>query len=183
MTMIEQQNIHGMWEDYHPKAKAVDPVPNRANLRSELQSGHLPMFMTGNEIKEHYAPLELDKAPAKHNIFENESDSELWTRKEAEARQTPLERYGEMGIILARQAGKLKGINPKVSLAEHIAKNGPVQKSVHLEMRTPGTASGKPQVAGGHHRVAISAAEFPNHLLPVEHHDSAHKAMKEKNYS
>ena len=191
MFMIEQGTIFGGWEEHRPKSKAEpEPVPNRANLREELQSGHLPMFMTGPEIKEHYAPNESDKNPKPGNMWENEDDHELWSRKLKEAKQTGVERYGKdsferdrtgawrslIGPTLARQ-----GVGPNSSIESVSRDTGAPQGFVSLATGVEGPGN-RPQILGGHHRVALAAEQFKGHLFPVKHFDSIKEAKKERGY-
>jgi hypothetical protein len=66
--------------------------------------------------------------------------------------------------------GKLDEYYSGGSLYDSVAKEG-VQYPLHLG--TEVGSSGKPQVAGGHHRLAAAAAINPEQLLPVVHHQGA----------
>lgn len=70
-----------------------------------------------------------------------ENDADLLTRKYREAQDSPL-------ASSVRQSG--------------------VQFPV--ELTTEGGRYGKPQVADGHHRLAVEAFENRHRLMPVEHH-------------
>lgn len=81
-----------------------------------------------------------------------ETDAEVWERKSDEASY---------------------GYEP--SLQDSIADEG-VRHPVHL-MFEPGSL-GKPQVAGGHHRIAASLDVDSDKLMPVLHHENWHKVTQ-----
>jgi hypothetical protein len=141
----------------------------------------LPMFMSAKEIQTKYQPLDADRLggpededahpnttwsssggnnPTQYNkrgdvrrsfggskLYDRypklETDQELWNRKAEEA--------GEYG------------------LHEEIMEHG-VQKPVSLGQQFGN--SGKPQVVGGHHRIAVMGEESPDELMPVLHFKS-----------
>ena len=163
---------------------------NTFNLGHDLAKGHMPMFMTGPEIKEHYAPNEGDRNSKPSNVFESEDDHDLWSRKLKESKMTGIERYGKdaferdrggtwrslSGPQLARQ-----GIRAESSIESVSKAKGAPQGAVSVETKTMGTDS-KPQIFGGHHRIALAAEQFKNHLFPVKHHDSLEQARSERGY-
>jgi hypothetical protein len=59
------------------------------------------------------------------------------------------------------------------SLGESIERTG-VQKPIHLG-RTVGSM-GKPEIVGGHHRMAVMRNLNPDQLMPVLHHTDIHAA-------
>lgn len=141
------------------------------------------MFMSAREIQAKYQPLDADRAGLNgsnehttwssgggdnptarswrgHNTRrttggsklymssgEPETDEQLWERKAEEA-----DDYGLASEI--REEGVLK----PVSLGSQFGE------------------SGKPQIVGGHHRIAVMAEEAPDELMPVLHYDSFHEA-------
>ena len=194
----EQSTVEGNWEPQSKPAaeQKTAYTPKRSYGRNqefglgyEIKTGNMPMFMTGPEIKEHYVPYEGDKNPSKGNIFEPESDAETWARKGEEAKMTGTERYGKesferdsrgawrslRGPALARQ-----GIGPNTSI-ENMAKVHGIKGHVSVETKTMGTDR-KPQVLGGHHRVALASEQFKNHIFPVKHFDSLEQAQEDRHY-
>jgi len=169
------------------------------DLGKAIKAGYMPMFMTGEEIKTHFAPHQGDKDTVnlpknekanKYDIGERqETDSELWDRKLTESKQTGEQRYGKdafkrdrygawrslNGPSLARA-----GIGPKTSI-ESVAKTQGIQGYVPVEAHAD-PAVGKQQLLGGHHRVALSAAQFPSHIFPVKYHNDLQEAKSEKGY-
>ena len=138
------------------------------NLSQNLAVGQLPMFMTGREIQQHFRPLEGDREEIynrEKNDTRKETDTELWTRKLDESRNNSFNpRENKFGFTSAR------------SLSESIKEHG-VQNPVSLQLFTkPGTS----QVLGGHHRIAVMAAEHPNKLMPVEFYESWGHAKNDK---
>ena len=159
------------------------------DLGKAIKAGYRPMFMTGPEIKEHFAPNERDKRHIDDNRNSRlETDDELWSRKLNETKQTGEERFGKdafersgsawrslSGPLLARQ-----GIGPKTTL-ESVAKEKGLPGVIHVAEGV-GYPSDKQQILGGHHRVALSAAQFPNHIFPVTYSANLNAAKMEKNY-
>jgi len=163
---------------------------NSFNLGHDLAKGNMPMFMTGGEIKEHYAPNEGDRNPKPDNIFESENDHEVWARKLKEAKMTGVERYGkerferDRGGAWRSLAGPqlaAQGIRPESSIESVSKAKGAPQGTVAVETMTKGT-NRKPQVLGGHHRIALAAEQFKEHLFPVKHHGSIDEAMRDRSY-
>jgi hypothetical protein len=131
------------------------------------QFEQLPMFMSGREITQQYAPAEDDK----HWInskqrFEN--SDELWGRKAQES-----ETGGHGGRSYRLNSGELG------TLHESIKENG-VQSPIPL---------GRTQVIDGHHRVASQFAIDPDKQIPVTHREGgllelrAEKVESEKRYA
>lgn len=155
------------------------------DLGKALAAGHQPMFMTGPEIKKHFAPFEGDKrimdlpdsekANKYDHGFREENDKELWDRKLSESRQTGRQRYGDMAFHIGAVP---RGISPKSSL-ESVAKTKGIPGYVSLQ-QTPD--EGKPQVLGGHHRVALSAEQFKSHIFPVKYYRNVEQAQRDPGY-
>jgi hypothetical protein len=159
-------------------------------LGHEIAKGNMPMFMTGGEIKEHYAPNEGDRNPKPNNIFESESDNEVWARKLKESKMTGVERYGkerferDRGGAWRSLAGPqlaAQGIRPESSIESVSKAKGAPQGTVAVETTTKGT-NRKPQVLGGHHRIALAAEQFKSHFFPVKHSDSMEEAQRDRSY-
>lgn len=154
------------------------------DLGQAMKAGYQPMFMTGGEVKQHFAPLENDK---RHP----ETDSDLWDRKLKESTLTGEERYGKdafsrdsrgawrslSGPELVRQ-----GIGAKTSLESVAKEKGMPGGALFVQDNNSGSPSGKPQVLGGHHRVALSAAQFPEHIFPVKYSPNIALAKNELGY-
>lgn len=135
------------------------------NLSEALFHGQLPMFMTAGEIKKHYQPSFGDREETEdENGWRAEHPTEVLDRKARESRE-----YG---------SAELDG-DYHSTLAESIARRG-VENPISLQFRATAIKEniGRPQVLGGHHRVAIAAENHPNDLLPVEHFASMTHAQK-----
>jgi len=160
------------------------------DLGKAMKAGYQPMFMTGEEIKTHFAPNEDDKKPiTTETETRTETNSELWDRKLKESKQTGKQRYGKdafertreghwrslNGPSLARQ-----GIRPDTSL-ESVAKKSGIPGHVAIEAHAT-SEIGKQQILGGHHRVALSADQFKEHIFPVKYHNDLQEAKSEKGY-
>jgi hypothetical protein len=166
------------------------------NLGKALKAGYMPMFMTGPEIKEHFPPLEGDKRTValpehekanRYDIGERkETDSELWDRKLKESKLTGKQRYGKDAFERDRQGAwrslsgpslARQGIGPDTSL-ESVAKTSGMPGYIALQSGKLGTG----QVLGGHHRVALSAEQFKDHIFPVKYFKSLPDAKLERDY-
>jgi hypothetical protein len=169
------------------------------DLGKAMEAGYQPMFMTGPEIKEHFAPHEKDKKTIdlpehekanRYDIGERkETDAELWDRKLKESKQTGEQRYGKESFERNRYGGfrtlngpslARTGIEAKSSL-ETVAKKSGIPGAVHVADR-PGYPSDKPQILGGHHRIALSAEQFKDHIFPVKYARNLDEAKADPGY-
>lgn len=108
------------------------------NLSEALFYGQLPMFMTGKEIKEHFAPRYGDQ----YGSGISRTEGQLWSKKLREATN----RKTEDG-----------------TLRKSIAAKG-VQEPVDLDLPSN---RWKPEVINGHHRIAVAARDMPDTPIPV----------------
>jgi hypothetical protein len=155
------------------------------DLGKAMKAGYQPMFMTGPEIKEHFPPLEGDKRTVRlppnerANRYDHgerrETDSELWDRKLKESKQTGLERHGEINFAMGTP--QKYGITRESTLADRAKKSG-MPGHISLQSGTLGMG----QLLGGHHRVALSAEQFKDHIFPVKYAKSLPDAKLEKDY-
>ena len=141
------------------------------SLSQHLAAGQLPMFMTGNEIKQHYGIIENEKEvgpegyedeekgyglKSNYKDFE-ESDKSFWNRKEQESnakvRSDMIDKH------------KLPDMDSGLSLKEHFKKHGVINPVVL--QNADDAKPNKPVVLQGYHRVASN----PDTLMPVEHKD------------
>ena len=192
--MWEQQNIEGGWDEqrkatphvessfekYHRESE--ESRAKQFKLSKEMAAGNRPMFMTGPEIKQHYAPLEADKHDVEvehpgYTEWRNETDNELWDRKLTEAKQRGGERYGEMMFHMG--IPQKQGITQKSTLADVVKKKG---FPGHVSVEDEPTDIRNRQILGGHHRVALAAAQFPEHLLAVKHYSDIDTAKEDPQY-
>jgi len=170
-------------ENYQAKKSATRK--KEFGLGHELAAGNMPMFMTGPEIKTHYNPLEGDRNEVSEGSgktaqdYRQETNPEFWNRKLSESKQgrKKIEESGREGAV----GSSVQPTKIKTSLATHVKKNGfpgfvSVETGFHPhDYRTP-------EILGGHHRIALAAAQFPNHLLPVKHFDSMAEAQRDPHY-
>jgi hypothetical protein len=149
----------------------------------------MPMFMTGPEIKEHFAPLEGDKRVVKlppnerANRYDHgerkETDAEIWDRKLKESKQTGEQRFGE--ISFAMGLPQKYGISRTTTLGGIAAAKGMPGGAIHVAERA-GYPSDKQQILGGHHRVALSVEQFKDHIFPVMYHRNLDEAKADPGY-
>ena len=161
-----------------------------------LDAGYQPMFMTGPEIKENFAPFRGDKQIVKkpdtedtsQNTHREETNSEMWDRKLAESKQTGAQRFGKEAFERVGNAWRTlsgptlanRGISANTSI-ESVAKTKGLPGHVSLQAE-PDWKTGKREVLGGHHRIALSAEQFKNHIFPVKYYDSISDATGDKGY-
>jgi len=131
-------------ENRAPEPSVSEPSASTPDF--DPHSGQLAMFMTPREIRTHYKPLEGDRQRSQGTRLtrgQPETDEEVWDRKARESK--------ERGLT--------------VSIQRH-----GVMSPVQLQ-----TASGyrKPQVLGGHHRIAAAPEDS---LIPVIHHENFKEA-------
>lgn len=123
------------------------------NTRAGQQFRQLPMFMSAREIRQDYQALDGDRDEIIDEFNERiEDDPDLFARKYKEASQYP------SGLT-----------NP---LAGDILRHG-VKNPISLQEDHTVTGSRKkPEILGGHHRVAVMERHKPDTLMPVEHFES-----------
>jgi hypothetical protein len=147
------------------------------DLGKAIKSGYQPMFMTGPEIKKHFPPLEGDKKPiTTETETRTETNSELWDRKLKESKYTGEQRFGEMAFAMGRP--QQYGISRTTTLAGIAAAKG---MPGHIAVQT-GNSSDNGQILGGHHRVALSAEQFKEHIFPVKYHSTLKEAQDDPGY-
>jgi hypothetical protein len=155
------------------------------DLGKAMQAGYMPMFMTGPEIKQHFPPLEGDKRTVslpenekanRYDIGERkETDDELWARKLKESKYTGQERFGEINFAMGTP--QKYGITRESTLADRAKKSG---MPGHIALQSGKLGMG--QILGGHHRVALSAEQFKDHIFPVKYYKSLPDAKLDKDY-
>jgi hypothetical protein len=177
--------------------KRVSP----AQFPGQDKPEQLKMFMTPKEIMQQYQPLDGDRmeiddtdytTDSDHFNVREEEDHELWERKLDESqydREIQHPRAGE-DTGRSRTTGGRSNMpyhtwtgstnNPyervvgyerhqeSESLYDSIERTG-VQKPIHLGRQFG--LENKPQVVGGHHRLASANDINPDMLVPVLHHE------------
>jgi hypothetical protein len=124
----------------------------------------LPMFMTANEIRHNYRALDLDREWDNLKGSE-ETDDEVFARKLDESKKKERTGYHETG---PEEYG---------SLHDSIAELG-VHNPVSLSLSSSQWV--KPQVLGGHHRIASMQDTRPNDYMPVVHVDGDNNEAKKQ---
>ena len=117
------------------------------------------MFMTAAEIQQSHQAL--------HGDFEgNETEAGLYRRKLREA-ETP---HPETGKSLAESI-KTEGVKSPVGLGLSSAPTYQYRSQLGFgDDVLPVNTAAKPEIVGGHHRVAVSAEHDPDRLMPVVFH-------------
>lgn len=111
------------------------------------------MFMSAQEIRQDYQGLDADREDVMGAYSDRfETDTEMFSRKYDEAE------YEGLVDDLSDE-----GVKNPVSLQADRQRTG------YLD---------KPEILGGHHRVAVMERLRPNELMPVEHFDNYLQAQR-----
>jgi len=168
--------------------------------KHDPKTGQLPLLMTAREIRHHYRALDGDREDIysyKTNGWSrDEHDDELFDRKYEEAQYAP-EEYGHLRTSpesTGAQRTESGALSSGESLADRLYNsNYELRNPISLQFHDQGPANPRegvdletnkefvdprPQILGGHHRVAVLDVENPNKLLPVMHHATAGEAQK-----
>ena len=165
----------------------------------------LPMFMSAKEISKHYQVLDGDRDWVETRTWgRDERDHEVMRRKYYEANQ-----YSAAGTSGDKDY-RTKGSNSSSSsssgsdwamddgfdaydhvydghdtLADSVRAHG-VEKPITLEAPKVsynyGGSQGKPQIYGGHHRLAVMKYDRPNVLMPVQFGEDFWSERQRKDY-
>lgn len=142
-----------------------------------IQQGYMPMFMTGQEIQHTSRPLEGDKLISE-KTGDYETDKELWNRKLKESKT----KFGKLGYTPLQGNAARERMHLSKSLKDVAKEKGGPGNIGLLHLVTPYRPGAQATVAGGHHRVALSAAEFKDHMLPIMWHDNPYDALNHPDY-
>lgn len=112
---------------------------------SVVNPQQLKMFMTRDEIQRSYSPIDTDRGFRMKSGYD--SDDTVWASKVADVQGTDF---------------------------EHSVQTHGVEHPVPLTTKAS-RVTGKPMLAGGHHRVAVSK---PDQLIPVEHYTDTTSAVE-----
>jgi len=162
-------------------------------VHRRLAEGQLPMFMTAKEVLDRYRPAEGDRLYWYENgrgtPDHEETDQELWERKLREAKgETRRHKFPPWGAEERPPAPSKESpgfLHPNAepeytsdrhpSLFDAVKEEGVVAP---ISLQTDQEAGGRPQVLGGHHRVATMNDLDPEALFPVSFHDSMKDAKE-----
>jgi hypothetical protein len=140
---------------------------------SMIHPDQLKMLMTPQEIMEQYQPLDADRAfkqgpiarggertdrPRRTDMGYNDAMQTGYQRRKKDFQAEPVDDVWARKAQEARQSG----------LTESIHEHGVVHPVTLGD--TIGLA-GKPQVTGGHHRIAAAADAGGEQYIPVVHHE------------
>lgn len=123
------------------------------------QFRQLPMFMSAHEIRSQYQGLDGDRDDVMDEFEDRpETDEELFQRKSHEA--------------------EWEGYDGSPSLWDRLEKEG-VKNPISLQAdHTQKGSLGRPEILGGHHRVAVMSHIKPHALMPVEHFENYEDAQR-----
>jgi hypothetical protein len=132
------------------------------DTRAGQQFRQLPMFMSAREIRDQYQALDADRDEVIGETDEwTEDDDELFNRK-----------YDEAENNVDHAAGDSR------SLRDALLQDG-VKNPISLQADQEQTGSHwKPEILGGHHRVAVMSEHKPDVLMPVEHFEDINDAQR-----
>lgn len=142
-----------------------------------------PMFLTAREIRDQYQALDDDRIMVDNEV----SPTSTWPHDSQSAHgrnariPTSVFDYDAPAIdheesddeLFARKLHEATTNNysNRVPLADHLMKYG-VENPISLQFRELHGQFGKPQILGGHHRVAVMHHLKPDALMPVMHFSS-----------
>lgn len=163
-------------------------IEGQATVADMLAEGHTPMWLTAREIRQHWQALDGDKQESFKRAKEKESEEELWERKLDEAlwrndMGDPIsdeyeDEDGEWVDNYQIVDGKRVPGDLEWTLLQDIKVNG-VLYPVSLQFNRDSVGSaGKPEILGGHHRVALMGEYNPDGFIPVEFFDDPEQARK-----
>lgn len=152
------------------------------DLGDALRAGYQPMFMTGREIKKHFAPIDQG--------YGQTDEEGIWKQKEEYATQ----RGNWNDSVMGERAAKRSSLKYTGSLKDAMKKKGNITGFISLQhpldarqrtydgntLKLGPTKRGR--LLGGHHRVALSAAQFPEMILPVKYFEHFREATGDPDY-
>ena len=146
------------------------------------QFKQLPRFMTAREIRSQYQALDGDRESSGNLGYVGTEDGYPTSRSSNPSKEKPYIHYelhteddDDLFDRKYEEAQTKKHLNGDY-LADHIAKHG-IENPVSLRADPWETGSrGKPEILGGHHRIAVMETERPDELMPVEHYHSVAEA-------
>lgn len=146
----EFRSFPGQPEPTHPRS----PLPPDQAQHNLSQSQFQPMFMTSRGIMDTHQGLAGDRKMVKEEgTSRPETHEEFWSRK--------AEEHEDSGMA---HAIRRQGYDTKYPIS----------------LRAPGTSgpieTERPEILGGHHRLAQMVKEAPNQLLSVRHFGTTQQA-------
>jgi hypothetical protein len=133
------------------RSRRTDDVVNEVNRGPRLAADKREVARRGGEVKPYYRGFRDLRGPWAHP----ETDEQMYQRKLDEATNTKRGKVVGRGRVVSlptlTEDIKAKGVTHPIALGQH---------------ESP---SGRPSIAGGHHRVAVMQHLNPDQLLPVVH--------------
>jgi hypothetical protein len=153
-----------------------------------LHPVQLKMFMSAKEILSQYQPLDADRLDL--GSGQTTKDPGSWELNPTARTPSQHTRRTTGGSKLYKRRGRSKAVETDEQLWERKSEEawdrGLAQSIIDKGVKKPvslGTRIGeseKPQIVGGHHRIAVMAEEAPNELMPVIHYEGGlHQARQE----
>ena len=129
-------------------------------MSNVVNPNQLKMFMTPKEIRKQYVSIPGDRQYYEGGVSHWMSDRDTWRMKLREAKSPEPDMYGDVHGS---------------SMYDTVKQRGPLAEPVWLSDKPVGaeefgSATKKPVVLDGHHRIAATAAARPNDLMPVIYH-------------
>jgi hypothetical protein len=149
-----QEALPGMPARYVTSGNAYIPPVRLPKTPKRKPVEQLAMYKTPAEVMSEYDPLKGD-------VRVGESHRMTWNRKAEEGR-TGLSGNSRMDAF---------SVDSPDTLANSIKREG-VQNPVTLQVKDLSIFETRPQVFGGHHRIATAAKINPDMLVPVTYADS-----------
>ena len=148
------------------------------DLGKAIKAGHQPMFMTADEVRAHH-PILSGEYEWNHQKNRPETSDEVWQRKLLESKMTGAERHGHFAFKPDDPMHKTlqrANIKPDESLESESKKLGAPPGFLSIKTETG-------EIAGGHHRIALSSEQFKNHVFPIKYYPNVYTAKQDPEYT
>jgi len=155
-----------------------------------INPDQLKMFMSAHEIMQHYQPLDADRegwrGTNRTYVTSGQRESGDVTARGTWPNDRTMRTHGSTG---ARKMYLHERVETADELwdrkREEAGDEGLYDSIMEHGVRNPISLGqergfeGKPQVVGGHHRLAVMATEAPHELMPVLHYTSFGQALRQ----
>lgn len=149
------------------------------SLKRAISAGFQPMFMTADEVKANH-PILSGEYEWDYKKSQHETPDEVWARKLRESKMTGEERYGrdafEPGRSLMYRDLRNQGIKAEESLESESKRLGAPPGFLSIKTETG-------EIAGGHHRIALSSEQFKDHVFPIKYYPNVYTAKEDPEYT
>lgn len=182
-SSVEKINrMYEVFKDKNPPSESrvlnmeETEVVAEEKLEENLEDGQLPMWLTAREIRSNYQGFDNDRKSSEQGLF-RDGDVALFERKLTESELQSVDGEELPLKIVVGEDGISDAVGDGWSLADDVRVNGvkyPV--SLQIDFRRKGRL-GKPEILGGHHRIAVMEEYRPDDLIEVRFYDDMYEAQ------